>query len=305
MDSINSSEKFENALKCLCPKLKSDLKDIPENIKSLATEIRLKVGKQPLIIYKNNNYFLNPSNLISSEDISQCVKIMCNYSVYSFQEQLKEGFITINGGNRVGICGTAIIRDGNIEGIKNITSLNIRIAREFEGCSEKIFEIIKNSNGGVLIAGPPGCGKTTILRDLSRIISTDKEFFKKVTVVDERMEIGSCFEGNIQMDIGLSDILSGFPKGEGILRATRCLSPDVIVCDEIGSEKDALSILQSLNSGVRIIASVHARNKTELLGKPQIKKLLNSGAFENIIFMNNSESLGSIKNICKACDLNA
>lgn len=310
MDNANRTKKFEDTINYLSPKLKTVLNNIPQNIKPFVQEIRLKSGKIPHVIYKNNTYFVstdknNTINLVSPQDINQCLNIMCGYSIYSFQEQLKEGFITINGGNRVGICGTAVIKNGNIENIKNITSLNIRIAKEFKGCSKEIFENIKYQIGGTLISGPPGCGKTTILRDLARIISTDSKIPKKVTIVDERMEIASCFEGKAQMDVGLSDILSGFPKGEGILRAVRCLSPEVVICDEIGSEKDTDAIIQSLNSGICVIASVHAKSKDELIRKPQIKKLLNSGAFEKIILLNDFPCNGVIKNIYKVCDINA
>lgn len=310
MDNANRAKKFEDTINYLSPKLKTVLNNIPQNIKPFVQEIRLKSGKIPHFIYKNNTYFVstdknNTINLVSPQDINQCLNIMCGYSIYSFQGQLKEGFITINGGNRVGICGTAVIKNGNIENIKNITSLNIRIAQEFKGCSKEIFENIKYQIGGTLISGPPGCGKTTILRDLARIISTDSKIPKKVTIVDERMEIASCFEGKAQMDVGLSDILSGFPKGEGILRAVRCLSPEVVICDEIGSEKDADAIIQSLNSGICVIASVHAKSKDELIRKPQIKKLLNSGAFEKIILLNDFPCNGVIKNIYKVCDINA
>ncbi len=307
MDNQNNISKFENVTEYLCPKLKYLLSKIPDEIKALASEIRLKVGKLPYITYSNKVYFLpdknHASKFILTEDLTQSLSIMCNYSVYSFQEQLKEGFITIKGGHRVGICGTAVVKENSISGIKNITSLNIRIAREFKNCSKEIFENISNYFGGILIAGPPGCGKTTILRDLGRLISSDEKNHQKVTIVDERMEIASCFEGKPELDIGLCDVLSGFPKAEGIIRAVRCLSPNVIICDEIGSEKDANAIIQSLNSGVRIIASIHAENKNQFIHKPQAQKLLSSGAFEKIIFLNNTPSTNMIKNIYEAGDI--
>ncbi len=292
----NHIKSFDNVLGFMCEKIKNPLKMIPDYIKSSAIEIRLRVNQGISIICPRATYFLKSDGQISDclsedllkvnkQDLSDCFNAMCDYSIYSFREQIKNGFITFKGGNRIGICGSAVLSDDNVSHIKDITSLNIRIAKEFKGCAKDIFENIKSDSSGVLIAGPPACGKTTILRDLARMLSTDMFSFKKIVIVDERFEIAAVFEGIPQLDVGLSDVLTGFSKSEGILKAVRCLSPDVIICDEIGSEEDASAITQSLNAGVQIIASIHAGNIDELMNKPQVKKILKSGAFEKIIFL--------------------
>lgn len=315
MDNKRNVRCFDNVLSFMCEKIRESIKNIPDDVKLTAMEIRIRVNQGICIICPNKTYFLMSDGKISEslsenllmagkQDLNDCFKAMCNYSVYSFQDQIKNGFITFKGGNRIGICGTAVLNEGKISHIKNITSLNIRIAKEIKGCAKKIFENIKNDNSGTLIAGPPACGKTTILRDLARIMSTyPSNCFTKTVIVDERSEIAAVFEGVPQLDIGLSDILTGFPKGEGVLEAIRCLSPDVIICDEIGSAEDAAAIIQSLNAGVRIIASIHASNSDELLNRPQARKILKSGAFEKIIFLNDSSLPETIFNICKVSDI--
>lgn len=315
-DIKNNVQGFNGVLSFICKKIREPLEKVPDHIKSNATEIRLRINQSVCIVCADKTYFLQidgkisesfsyeNSIKVSKQDLNDSFKAMCDYSIYSFQEQIKNGFITFKGGNRVGICGTAVLSDGIVSHIKDITSLNIRIAKKFKGCAKQIFENIKNDISGVLISGPPACGKTTILRDLARTISTcASQRLTKTVIVDERSEISAAFEGIPQMDIGLSDVLTGFPKGEGILQAVRSLSPDVIICDEIGTEEDAAAIIQSLNAGVRIIASIHAKNSGELLNRPQARRVLKSGAFEKIIFLGDSYSPGTVSNICKVSDI--
>lgn len=268
---------FDDLINIFPERLKSFLLAIPDEIKSAALEIR--VNKKIRVFHGKS--FLSLSPEVSAQDISEIFKKLCGYSVYSFQEQLKNGFVTFPGGHRVGIASSAVLENGEITAIKEISSLNLRIAREFKNCSKNIYEIIKKSSKGALIVGPPLSGKTTILRDLARLFSSEN----KVTIVDERFEIAACNEGKTEMDVGSSDVLSGFPKPEGILRAVRCLSPNVVICDEIGTFKEAKAINEVLNSGVKIIASIHASSEKEILKKPQILWLLYSGAFEKIVIL--------------------
>lgn len=290
---------FNDLINIFPERLKSFLFAIPDEIKSMALEIR--INKKIRIFCEKSFISLDPE--VSGQDISEIFKKLCNYSVYSFQDQLKNGFVTFFGGHRVGIASSAVMENGKITGIKEISSLNLRIAKEFKNCSKNIYEIIKESSKGALIVGPPLSGKTTILRDLARLFSSES----KVTIVDERFEIAACNEGKAQMDVGSSDVLSGFPKPEGILRAVRCLSPNVIICDEIGTFKEAKAINEALNSGVKVIASIHASNEKEILKKPQILWLLHSGAFEKIIVLSsvligNAEKILEVNEVSQSED---
>lgn len=285
---------FNDLINIFPERLKSFLFTIPDEIKSAALEIR--VNKKIRVFCEKTFLSLDPE--VSVQDINEIFKKLCNYSVYSFQEQIKNGFVTFLGGHRVGIASSAVLENSQITGIKEISSLNLRIAREFKNCSKNIYEIIKVSSKGALIVGPPLSGKTTILRDLARLFSGES----KVTVVDERFEIAACNEGKAQLDVGSSDVLSGFPKSEGILRAVRCLSPNVIICDEIGTLKETKAINEALNSGVKVIASIHASSEKEILKKPQILWLLYSGAFEKIIILS-SVSIGNIEKILEVSEV--
>ena len=285
---------FDDLINIFPDRLKSFLFAVPDEIKSAALEIR--INKKIRVFCEKSFVLLSPE--VSAQDISEIFKKLCGYSVYSFQEQLKSGFVTFPGGHRVGIASSAVLENGEITGIKEISSLNLRIAREFKNCSKNIYEIIKISSKGALIVGSPLSGKTTILRDLARLFSSEN----KVTIVDERFEIAACNEGEAQMDVGSSDVLSGFPKSEGILRAVRCLSPNVIICDEIGTSKEAKAINEALNSGVKVIASIHASSEKEIFKKPQILWLLYSGAFEKIIILS-STSIGNVEKILEVSEV--
>ncbi len=227
MEKIKQIKKFDEIISFFDNKLKIPLEKLPEEIKSNVQEIRLRVNQCSAILCLEKTYFIDSQGLMHGDpnenfckllptflDLENYLNAVCNYSTYSFQEQIKNGFVTIKGGSRIGICGRAVIKNGMVSNIKNITSLNIRIANEFPGCSLHIFEKIKSLNGGILIAGPPKSGKTTILRDLAKKISTTSidNKFKKVVIADERLEISGTFETSPNFDIGLSDVLNGFSK---------------------------------------------------------------------------------------------
>lgn len=277
---------FNELITIFPEKIQKLLNNLSDEIKINAQEIRVRTQKNIIILYKNNYHNINL--IILPEDIENIFKKICNYSIYTFQEQIKNGYITFKNGHRIGLAGSAVVHKNNIINIKNITSLNIRIARESKNCSKEIFKNTKYNNSGFLIIGAPMTGKTTILRDLSRLFSVKNK--QKVVIIDERYEIAAVYENVPQLDIGFSDVLSGFQKSQGILMALRTLSPDIIICDEIGSTLDAISVKESLNSGVKIIATMHARNLKEFFNRPQTKILLKTGAFNKIFVLNYNQN---------------
>ena len=213
---------------------------------------------------------------------------------------MKNGFITIAGGHRVGIAASCVIgNQGEISAIKGISSLNIRIARDIEGIADDfINNIFANDIKSVLIVGEPSSGKTTILRDIARKISGSDYGFQRVCIVDERSEIASVYSGvSNKKSLQNCDILDGYPKAHGMMIALRSLSPDVILCDEIGSYEDVLAIENIANSGVKIIATIHASNMSQLSKRPQFQNLMKTGAFELAIFLSGKNNPGEIKDI--------
>lgn len=301
----NSIQDFTEILTNFNPFIRTALIKIPDKIKNNIQEICIRINSSIIIFTQNKSYFVgkngeitpeDPKNLlISQNDILETMKILCNFSIYSYQNQIKEGFITLKGGHRVGISGTAVINNNEIINISDISSINFRISREVLGCSDRIFDKFGLDIGGTLIIGPPSSGKTTILRDMARRLSTSFEADKliKVSIIDERREIAASYQGVPQRDIGFSDVLSGFPKAEGIIRAIRTLSPKIIICDEIGGVEDAEAIKKSLNSGVGIIASIHAKSTDEMANSFRIKNILSSGAIKRAVLLDSNP--GKIK----------
>ena len=296
---------FNDIVSNFIPKIKNSLIELPNEIKKEVQEICLRVNSSIVIVTSTKSFFLgsegnlspedSKSFVVSQNDILETFKILCNFSIYSFQNQIKNNFITLKGGHRVGICGTAIIDGEKIINISDISSMNFRISKEIIGCSDKIFEKLGLNLGGTLIVGPPASGKTTILRDIARKLSNTYENGKliKVSIVDERREIAAVYQGVPQKDVGFSDILNGFPKAEGIMRALRTLSPRIIICDEIGNNEDADAIRKSLNCGVGIIASIHAESAEEISKSEKVKNILDSGAIKNVVLLDK----GKIKEI--------
>ena len=232
-------------------------------------EIRFRAGRPAMLYYSDKRAFLDDGDesVVSSRaDIENLVSGLCANSVYAYTENIKEGFITIAGGHRVGIGGRAVITQGEISNITNFSSVNIRIAREYKNSADSCMDIIEK-NGRIfntVIISAPGAGKTTLLRDMSRQLS--KKY--KVTIVDERFEIAAENHGLPQFDIGLqTDVLSGFSKSDGITHALRSLSPDVIICDEIGTAEDVKAIENVLKGGCKIITTMHGYSIKEAMEK--------------------------------------
>ncbi len=215
---------------------------------------------------------------ISTSEFDYLFNSLCNGSPYIYEEEIKNGYFTL-AGCRIGICGSAISEKNEIVSVKNIRSLNIRFAREIKNCAEDIFiSLGKNVNGGMLLAGAPATGKTTLLRDLARLLS---KYGKKVCIMDERGELAAISQGSCRFDIGFTtDVLDGYPKQKGIEIALRCLSPDVIICDELG-KGDENAVTSCANCGVDVVAAVHSDGSFS----ERIYALANCGAFRKIVFL--------------------
>ena len=311
MSSLNLKERFNQASMPLCTSLSTKILKLPDNIKEKAQEIRLRLNRPVSVCCPDNTYFITENGCITNKiidqpmlctyqrDMADIFHNICNYSVYSRQNEIKNGFVAMQGGHRAGICGTAVFDNEKIVNIRDISSINIRIAREHINSSSELLSKVKSISKGLIICGSPCSGKTTVLRDLARKLSLEQDM--KVSIVDERGEIAGTVKGVCQNDIGLCDILDGYSKADGIIHSIRSMSPDVVICDEIGGFDDVKAILQSANSGVSFIATVHADNEDELIKKPFIKELIKSNVFEKAVFLHNRKNAGKIKSVsvCK------
>ncbi|MGL4655373.1 MAG: stage III sporulation protein AA [Sarcina sp.] len=265
-------------------------------------EIRLSIDKKIRVIIKGRE-IVKPY-IVTNEDIKIIIQKISNYSLYAIEEELRQGYITIEGGHRVGIAGQCVIENKMIKTIKHISSLNIRIAREVLGCSDKIMKYIV-SNGRIkntLIISPPRCGKTTLLRDISRNISNGYSSLsfkgKRVVIIDERSEIASCYRGVPQMKVGeRTDVYDNCLKDEGLMMAIRTMSPEVIICDEIGSKSDIDGIVMAYNSGVNVICTLHGNNIEDLYKRDVFKNVLEQGLIEKVIILSSKNGAGNIEAI--------
>ncbi|MGL5575766.1 MAG: stage III sporulation protein AA [Sarcina sp.] len=263
-------------------------------------EIRLNIGKNLRMIVKGKEV-IKPY-VVTNEDIKMIIQKISNYSLYAVEEEVRQGYITIEGGHRIGLAGQCVIENKMIKTIKHISSLNIRVAREIIGCSNKVMKhiVLNGRIENTLIISPPRCGKTTLLRDISRNISDGYSPLslkgKRVVIIDERSEIASCYRGVPQMKVGeRTDVYDNCLKDEGLMMAIRTMSPDVIVCDEIGSESDIEGIVMAYNSGVNIICTLHGNDIEDLYKREVFRNILDQGLIKKVIVLSAKNGAGSIE----------
>lgn len=300
--------KSEKIIKSICRYLPSEMAESiekinPKDIDNI-TEIRIRAERPLCVTLWGESFFLEKSgNLTKSfqnclrtgfSEVNNILKSLCRYSVYSYDKEISEGFITIESGIRAGLSGTVSYSDGK-KTMRYINGINFRIPREVKDCGEKIYtKLLKNKPCGIIICGSVASGKTTLLRDLCRLCGNRYI----VSLIDERGEIAGCRDGIPQNDVGINtDIFDGFERSDGILNAVRSMSPEIIFCDEISIEKDSDAMIKSSGCGVKFISTAHADSFENLVKRPYLNELINSGIFEYAVIMADSSHAGKIKDI--------
>lgn len=295
---------MEEILNKLPLQIRNQIRSLPRQAFLSIEEIRIRVGFPIVVLSGKGVHQIGTSmdggsGVVSQDLLLTILNAIISYSLHAVQEELSQGFVTLKGGHRIGICGRAIIQNGDIQAIKDISSLNIRRGREIKGISDTLMQYIYRDKAqkpvrSTLIVSPPKCGKTTLLRDIIRNLSTAQ---KRVGLVDERSEIAAVSEGVPQYDLGLyTDVLDGCPKEKGIMMMIRAMAPEVIATDEIGKPEDVYAVETALCAGISIITTIHGFTYEDLLASG-ISPLIQKGVFERLIYLSAAPVTGTVSRI--------
>lgn len=292
--------------------LRQLIQSLPEETKESLEEIRIRLGGPLEIIAGNRSWFVtekgtllsqpNGGKVSGSEECRKLLNLISQHSLYAMEEELRQGYITVEGGHRIGLAGKVITEGGRVRHLREVTAFNIRIARQITGVATPILPHLYEDGmyHSLLIISPPQCGKTTLLRDLARLVSngTPSISSQKVGIVDERSEIAGCIRGVSQHDVGVrTDILDACPKAEGMMMMIRSMSPQVLLVDEIGRQEDAEAIHEAVCAGVTIFTSAHGQSLAEVARRPHLHALIKQQLFGRYILLSRRLGAGTIESI--------
>lgn len=293
MNSNYAVMRYEQAAALLPARWQRIALQLPEWKKEQAEEVRLRIGRPMTVLLPEGECIAQderPYQMVTQGDLEQLCDTVTGYSRYAMCDTMSKGYLTAAGGYRIGICGTAVMQSGAVTNMRDFSSAVIRIGREITGIAEDLLPAIGDAEGvkSTLVYSAPGCGKTTLLRDMIRCLSdgTQTRPAYRVALVDERGEIAAMHMGKPQMSIGChTDVLDGCPKALAIPILLRAANPQIIAVDEITQTQDLQAMVHAANCGVALLATIHAGSREELLRKPIYRQLSDSGLFQKAIWI--------------------
>lgn len=313
-EPIKIFDRWQSVLQFFPGELRAALAVIPEKISVRIIEMRFRVNQRLELNCGSEVFWLKENGEVTTQAeqglivtyglLKKVIGSLTTSSFYALDEEIANGYLALPGGHRVGFCGRIVFHAGQVKFMRNISSLNFRIAKEIRGIAGPLLPLLWK-DGRVLktlILGPPACGKTSLLREIIREFSSGVMRLGipsiHVGVVDERSEIAGSYQGIAQMDVGpRTDVLDGCPKTFGVYLLLRSMSPQLIATDEIGRYEDIAMIEDIINAGVSFIATAHARDITEAMRRPGIKKILDSGAVERLVVLSNRCGIGTVESV--------
>ncbi|MCD7033196.1 stage III sporulation protein AA [Metabacillus sp. GX 13764] len=287
---------MKEILDVLPERIRRKIEDLPKKDLDKLEEIRIRLYRPVELIFSGSPVYLECE--AGEEDGMSLLNEISGYSIYAMEEELKRGYITMKGGHRVGLAGKVITENGTVKMIRDVASFNIRIARQKIGTAEPLIPYLYNSRWlNTLIIGPPQTGKTTLLRDLARVVTEGYGSIspQKAGIVDERSEIAGCVSGIPQHRFGTRvDVLDGCPKAEGMMMLIRSMSPDVLIADEIGRKEDMGAVMEAVHAGVQLFVTVHGYHTEDLLHRPFMKELIDARVFDRYVELKRGAAPGAV-----------
>lgn len=281
---------YQRKLRQICsilpPRLGDLVARLPPDVAEELEELRLRCGSEITMICGGREQPLSVTQpLLCTRDLLEhLVNLASSYSTYAVEECLRQGYLPLEGGHRLGLCGTAVVQNGRVATIKDISSVNLRVAGQRLGCATELLEALGPDPGNILLIGPPGSGKTTLLRDLVRQLSDRRD--QRVGVVDGRGEIAAVVRGEAQMQVGRrTDVLTGVPKDQGLELLVRTMNPQWVAVDEITAKSDVRAMVQAAYCGVHLLATAHAFDRTDWQQRVLYAKLRKRNIFVNLVFL--------------------